>query len=365
MKNSRIAHALAGLRWILFSSILIVSAHAANVCNDPAFIMKADSDVFRLQQAFNAGPGAKRVFDEVHYIIPGDPNLTVGMGHWTGGKLARLFRSLREDQATWEELTKTWADTMDISMWKAFEQDAGKAGRDSAAVSKGLETLLCAETVSRSCVEKTLLPWSHRTKDAFNGKGHWFHAGWRSVARLPSVATRQVQFWVESVVADGQANAEERGVNTKGGSATVISATSSGLTTMFKPGAKRAIASSEGNSLQQPLNEVPTWARPSGQVDEKALLADWRSLVAWQFYNVKKRRVRSRMTEIWKLYYEPTWGSLPERPKLSDVLAERKHTGCYMASGPLDISPAVDIPDPLDCGRDLPIPQPVSCRNLP
>lgn len=346
--------------------LLVVSAQAADVCNDPAFIMRPDSDVFRLQQAFNASPRSKRVFDEVHYIVPGDPNLTVGMGHWVGGKLAGLFHRLRQDQATWAELTQTWADSMDNSMWKTFEQDTGEHGRDAAAISKGLEKLLCAETASSSCVNRTLLVWSHGTKDRFQSKNHWFHAGWISVSRLPGVATHQIQHWVESVVADGQANAEKRGVSTKGGIATVVSATSSGIgRTMFKPGTDLAKVSSTGNSLRQPLNKVPTGARPSGQVDEKALLDDWRSLVAWQFYNVKKGRVRTRMKEIWKLYYEPTWGPLPKRPKMSDVLADRRHSGCYMASGPLAIASPVEVPDPLDCGRDLPIPRPVPCRKLP
>jgi hypothetical protein len=287
------------------------------------------------------------------------------MGHWVGGKLAELFHQLRRDQATWAELTKTWADNMDNSMWKTFERDTGLGGRDADAISKGLEKLLCAETASSSCVDKTLLPWSHRTKGRFQDKNHWFHAGWSSVSRLPGVATHQIQYWAESVVSDGQANAENRRIRAKGGIASLVSATSGGMGTIFKSGANLAKASSGGKSLRQPLNKVPSWARPSGQVDEKALLDDWRSLVAWQFYNVKKGRVRTRMIEIWRQYYAPTWGPLPDKPKISDVLAERRHSGCYMANGPLDIASPVEIPTSLDCRRRLPVLQPVPCRRFP
>ncbi len=244
------------IRSLLHLSLLLlaVSAQAADVCNNPAFIMKPDSDVLRLQQIFNGGASSRRVFDEVHYIVPGDPNLTVGMGHWVGGKLAELFHQLRRDQATWAELTKTWADNMDNSMWKTFERDTGLGGRDADAISKGLEKLLCAETASSSCVDKTLLPWSHRTKGRFQDKNYWFHAGWSSVSRLPGVATHQIQYWAESVVSDGQANAENRRIRAKGGIASLVSATSGGMGTIFKSGANLAKASSGGKSLRQPLN---------------------------------------------------------------------------------------------------------------
>ncbi len=358
------------------SLALVLAASAASggeVCPDPAYIMKPNSDLLRLQLAFNDTPSSQRVLTEVHYYYPEDPNLTVGMGHWIGGKLAGLFQRLKQDPALWNELTTLWANRMDASMWRTFKKDSGEAGQDPAALSRGLSKLLCADKASAACVNKVLLPWTHATKERFNDKSHWFHAGWLVVSVNPKVAEQQVRHWAETVVAEGEVAARRRGAATSGGIASVTSAVSSGLgTTMFGPDADPARATNKklGKSVVLPLAAVPKSARPAGgTVNEQALLEDWRSLAAWQFYTITKAKgtqlVRARMRAIWEQFYADTWGPLPSKPTFADISQPRRHSGCYMARGTLDLSNPVLIPATIDCSAPLPKPGPAACLTSP
>jgi hypothetical protein len=354
---------------------LMLAARAASggdVCPDPAYIMTPDSDVLRLHLAFNDSPSSQRVLDEVHYH-DADPHLTVGMGHWIDGKLAGLFHRLKQDHDTWQRLTARWATRMDAAMWKAFEKDTKETGRDASALSRGLSTLLCADKPSSTCVKNTMGPWTQSTGKRFNDDQHWFRAGWRAVSRDSTVAEHQVRYWAESIVGEGQAQAEDRGITTRGGIASMASAVSSGIgTTMFPVKGSPATATATSPKLKQsavfPLTSVPNGSRPtSGIANEPALLEDWRSLVAWQFYSVVKaspgKIPRKRMRIIWEQYYASTWGALPSsNPTFADISKPRRHSGCYMARGGMDLANPVKIPTPLDCSAPLPQPKPVPCK---
>jgi hypothetical protein len=357
-----------------FALMLAVSAASAgDVCPEPAYIMKPNSDLLRLHLAFNDSPSSRRLLTEVHYYDPEDPNLTVGMGHWIGGKLAGLFQRLKQDPAIWLELTTLWAKRMDAAMWHTFKRDSGETEQNAAAMSRGLSKLLCADKASSTCVNKVLLPWTHATRERFNDNSHWFHAGWLVVSVNPKVAEQQVRHWADSVVAEGEKEAARRGAATSGGIASVASAVSSGLgTTMFYPGKDpaRMVNKPFSKSVSWPLASVPNSARPAGgTVNEQALLEDWRSLAAWQFYSVtkatKKRLVRSRMAAIWDQFYAGTWGPLPSKPTFADISKPRKHSGCYMARGTQDISNPVLIPPTLNCSTALPKPGPAPCTKFP
>jgi hypothetical protein len=271
------------------------------------------------------------------------------------------------DPDTWKELTNTWANAMTPDMWLSFEKDSGEKGRDSDAISRGLEQLLCAKDASNNCVKRRLLRWSHATKDRFNSRSHWFDAGWRAVSVLRPVAEHQVRYWAESSVSAGQQEASKRGIVTLGGIASVISAQSSGLgQTMFDPGLQVATASSQGTQFSWPLSTVPAAVRPlRGVVNERALLEDWKSLVAWQYYTVQKGRIRSRTQAIWRTFYEPTWGPLPGNLTIPDLRKLPRHSGCYMARGRFDIVSAIRAPITLDCTASVPHPGPVPCVSNP
>ena len=255
---------------------------------------------------------------------------------------------------------------MTPDMWLDFEKDSGQKGRDADAISRGLEKLLCAKDASNQCVKNELLSWSHTTKERFNNRNHWFHAGWRSVSILRRVAEHQVQYWAESVVTAGQQEASKRSIVTLGGIASVISAESSGLgETMFKPGVQVATASSRGTKFSWSLTTIPEAVRPlGGAVNEQALLEDWRSLVAWQYYTVKKGRVRSRMQAIWRAFYEPTWGPLPGNLTVSDLRTLPRHSGCYMG-GRFNTISTVQAPITLDCTASVPHPGRAPCITNP
>lgn len=347
---------------------------SSDVCEDPAYIMKPDSDVLRLHLAFNDSSSSRRTLDEVHYHHQ-DPHLTVGMGHWIDGKLAGLFHRLKQDTATWQALTARWATRMDATMWQAFEKDTKEIGRDASALSRGLSILLCADKPSRTCVKNTMEPWTHKTGKRFNDDKNWFRAGWRSVSRDFAVAEHQVRYWAESIVGEGQAQAEARGITTRGGIASMASAVSSGIaSTMFPVKGRSDSVTATSPQLKQsaafPLISVPNDSRPAADaVNAQALLEDWRSLVAWQFYSVAKasptKIVRQRMRVIWEQYYADTWGVLPSNPTFADISKPRRHSGCYMVRNGIDLANPVQIPSPLDCSAPLPQPKPVPCKVKP
>jgi len=349
------------LIFITLSSGMISPANADTVCSDPVFIMDPNSHVRLMHQIFNSGPSSQRLFSEVHYIKPGDPHLTVGMGHWVHSKLARLFKRLKNNDQNWELLTAVWAESMNQDQWNDFARDTGENETNAAAISRGLTKLFCTDDLSRNCIKNNLDKWSDRVGTRFNKNTHWFHAGWNAVSILQPVAKEQVLYWADSVVKEGQQAAEERELRTSGGIATAISAISSGIgATLFNPGATRVIVS---NSFERSLVEVPAGARPqTGFVNEEALLDDWKSLVAWQYYNFKKKRIRSRMQEIWRVFYQPTWGQLPT--SLNAMERIPKHSGCYMARGNFDTSSVVSPHSfEMNCNAEVLPPKPLACST--
>jgi len=342
---------------------LTVTARAVTVCDDPALIMKPNSAVLLLHQIFNYSASSRRVFPEVHYIVPGDPNLTVGMGHWVHGELAGLFHQLWKNDETWRQLTESWASALNSAQWTDFAKDTGETERNAEAISRGLTHLMCAEEPSKSCVKNHLDRWSNQVRTRFNNPDHWFHAGWRAASIQQPVAEEQIRYWADSVLSPGQKEARLRGIGTFGGVASVISAESSSLgATMFPRGADKAKAKSGGRHFSWALNKVPQAARlVQGSLDETALKQDWRSLAAWQFYTVKKGRVRGRMREIWRIFYEPSWGPPPK--KVKDMSTIPRHTGCYMAQGEFDFTSLIRVPSDLNCSAKVPPPTPMACMD--
>ena len=345
--------------FLAISSGMISSANANTVCPDPVFIMSTNSQVRLLHQIFNSGASSQRSFTEVHYIKPGDPHLTVGMGHWVHSKLSKLFHRLKKNDETWQLMTTVWADAMCPDQWEDFAKDTGETETNAAAISLGLSKLLCADDPSQNCIKNNLDRWSNRVGTRFNKSSHWFHAGWNATSILQPVAKEQVLYWTDSVVKEGQRAAEKRGLQTFGGVATTISAISSGIgATLFLPEATQAHVSS---SFERSLVDVPRRARPDTEsVNEEALLDDWKSLVAWQYYNLKKKRIRSRMREIWRVFYQPTWGPLPKT--LAEMKKIPRHSGCYMVRGKFDTSVVIQ-PQPVgtNCKELVPQPKPLSC----
>jgi hypothetical protein len=358
------------MRCILRNALVILigltgASKASTVCDNPALIMQPNSAVLLLHQIFNSSPASERVFSEVHYIVPGDPHLTVGMGHWVHHKLAGLFKRLRQNEEAWHQLTESWASTLNSAQWADFSNDTGETQRNADAISRGLVRVLCAEDASKSCVKNRLDRWSNRVGTRFNSANHWFHAGWRAASVQRPVAEEQVRYWADGVLAPGQSEARKREIETFGGIASVISAISSGIrATMFPKSASTATASYKGTHFSWPLDFVPQAARPvQSSLNDAALSEDWRSLAAWQFYTVKKRRIRTRMREIWRIFYEPSWGPLPT--KVVDVKKIPRHTGCYMARGEFDFASLIHVPTDLDCSAKVPPPKPMECTTEP
>ena len=185
-------------------------ANANTVCEEPVHIMISDSHLRLLHQIFNSGSSSRRLFTEVHYIVPGDPHLTVGMGHWTHSKLAKLFYRLKAKESNWQKMVTVWSNKMSNEQWHDFAQDTGEKNKDAEAISKGLTKLFCADNPSKECIKSSLDVWSDKVGSRFNSKEHWFHAGWRAVSILKPIAEQQVLYWAESVVSEGQRAAKER-----------------------------------------------------------------------------------------------------------------------------------------------------------
>jgi len=354
--------------WIGIAVALVASAGGAlaqspRVCPDPAFFLQPDSLVLALHDGFNS-PSARRIFTEVHYF-EGDPHLTVGMGHFTYGNIAELFKRLKQDQKTWALVTEDWKSAMDktpgawsalekeASAWSKKEEQARFAGRDARAVSAALDELLCTSG-DKNCVDTRLRPWSHRVGTGFNvkdknkdklkdkdkDKEHWFTAGWQAVATLKPVAEHQIRHWLDRVVIPAQETANAAGVDTLGGIASFASAKSTGIELLNVKGLR-----------------APAQARPTGQnFDEGLLNADWKSLKVWQDYVRKKPRdgkIRDRMQRIWQKFFEASWGPLPKSRLVADLQEIPRHTGCYMARGTIDKAPAL-VPEPLSVCPDKP-----------
>lgn len=305
--------------------------------NDPAASLASGSDIRLFADLFNAREKSRRVFSEVHYYKPADPDLTVGMGHFIRDNLADLFVRLRGDQNTWSAALALWSKALSPTQWSAMVEETGTDGADATALENALERVLCADGAGSACVEKRLVPWADRVGQGFNSNEHWFTAGWRAICQAEPVARHQLEQWRTAVLDKGVKEAGKRALTTRGGIACVISAASSGLgSTMFAPGAKTAEASSHGVHATWSLAEVPPAAKPTAAIDADLLLADWRSVVAWQFYTVKKGRVRERMAKIWSAFFEASWGPAPQT--LAEAVKVPRHRGTAMDRRPFDFS---------------------------
>jgi len=337
--------------------VVLASANAAQlVCDDPAYLIAPGSDLYKMHRLFNATGSSRRFFSEIHYHEPSDPNLTMGMGHWIDTKLARMFARLRADQDMWDEVVRAWVPLLSSSHWEQVASESGQEGRDGTALTAAIDKLLCAKSPTKACVASIMNPWAKRIGEDFNTDEHWLNAGWRVVGRLPSIARVQLGYWVETILQDGVTAAKQRGITTRGGTASVMSAQSSGIgTTMFAIGEMNPRAGSRmWNLAMVPANALPTDASTKGA----APLQDWKALVAWQYYTVKKQTVRSRMAEIWRVFYEPTWGPLIV-PTATSAL---KHNGCYMRQDAFDFTVRVSD-DPYDCTKPIPAISPEPCAR--
>ncbi len=311
------------------------------VGDNPIHALEPASDVHLMHKLFNASSSSRRVFSEVHYYDPADPDLTIGMGHWIRSNISNLFSELKSQPDVWEFLLKQWGSAMTAQHWQQVQTETGEDGTTTATLDKALTKVLCIGNPSSSCVRNTLEPWADSIRARFNDEGHWFTAGWKSVSRAEPIAKTQVEFWSESVLKSGADAAAARDLRTRGGIACAISAKSSGLgATMFKANDANASASGGGVSRKWSLTTVPDDAKPdlASGVSEQDLLQDWKSLVAWQFYTIKKRRVRSRMRAIWKEFFSPTWGDLENPNSVSASTRVRNHSGVVMDKRAFDFS---------------------------
>lgn len=305
--------------------------------DDPALSLAPDTDVRLLAELFNAGDAARRIFSEVHFHDPEDPHLTVGMGHFIERNLADLFARLRGDEETWAFILPHWSAVLSAKQWQAIAAETGIDGADASALDRALELVLCVGEPGSTCVKQRLVPWADRVGEAFNSDAHWFTAGWKAICRAAPVARHQLETWRTVVLEKGVKEAAKRLQTTRGGISCVISAASSGLGgTMYPAGATTAEVSNHDVHQRWSLTEVPSDARPETGIDADRLLADWRAVVAWQYYTLTKGRVRSRMTAIWKTYYEATWGPTPKT--LEDAVKVPRHRGTPMDDRSFDFS---------------------------
>jgi hypothetical protein len=317
---------------------LSLSASAGDVCEDPAFSI-ADTQLLRLHNAFNA-PGERRVFTEVHYILPrgsnpGDPHLTVGMGHWTYSNLAKLFQRLKADRAAWDVLTAVWARALTAEAWDGFHRETMVRGEDAGSIASALDDLLCANEPEKttSCVAKRLTPWSHKVGGNFMSRQHWFTSGWRAASVQEVVARQQVEHWVSTVVFPGQTLAQSSGVSTYGATAAFASAISSG-----------GIAREMLRAVRD-TNQVPPHAGTPKTLPRERLLMDYKSYVALKTY-IDKHKPRGRTTRIWNSYFRNSWGNLP----LAGRSPQPRHTDCPMEIGSFPDKPAFHASGAAVCG---------------
>jgi len=311
------------------------------VDDDPIHALDSASDVHLMHRLFNASSSSRRVFSEVHYYDPADPDLTIGMGHWIRSNISKLFTEFRSEQDVWDFFVNHWASAMTAHHWQQIQAESGEGGTTTPTLNKALTRVLCIGDPTSSCVRNTLEPWADTVRTRFNTEGHWFTAGWKSVSRAEPIARAQVEFWSESILKSGAKAANARDLSTRGGIACVISAKSSGLgATMFQPDDTNASASGGGVSRKWSLTTVPEEAKPESAsgLSEQELLQDWKSLVAWQYYSVKKRRVRSRMRAIWKELFSHTWGELENPNSVAASTGLRKHSGIAMDRRAFDFS---------------------------
>jgi hypothetical protein len=300
------------------------------VPDNPAEILDEKSDLYALHRLFDASQSSRRLFSEIHYFARRDPNLTIGMGHWTEGNIAELFHRLKSDDQLWQDVTDIWGSLLSEAQWSQLNRETHVSERGGAGIIAALDQVLCASDPSGRCVANNLVPWASKVGEKFNESDHWFNAGWKRISRLRPIATAQLLFWIDSVLERGVRDAQERGIWTRGGVASVISARSSAIgTTMFEAGIEEVQAKHGSVSRQWSLVNVPSSAKPlnRSQITHDQLLQDWRAVVAWQYYTIKKERIRSRMSAIWKTFYEESWGPLRSDSSLEEATSIPRHLG--------------------------------------
>lgn len=299
-------------------SLAISAGEHKTVCDHPVDYLQDNTELQRIHAAFD-GKVERRTFSEVHYY-PKDPHLTIGMGHWTYENISALFKNIRDDGDTWNEMLEAWASSLTPAMWAEFNIDAKTKGTTRETLEAGLTSLLCINKAS-PCMNEQFKPWSIRRGEQFNEESNWFRAGWKKVSRIPAIARIQADHWLNTVVLPSQTVAVSAGASTLGGIAVFSSARSS--------------STSISNSIAKVVSKVtkaPTTR--NGEPDQVRLLEDWRSVVAWaEYVKVKKGDIRPRMREIWRAYFEGSWGKMPSR---ADDIINLKHTGCYMARGTIE-----------------------------
>jgi hypothetical protein len=154
-------------------------------------------------------------------------------------------------------------------------------------------------------------------------------------------------------VLPSESEALKAGASTFGGVASLASARSTSTATSQQV-AKRV----------QDTKEVPREMRPvQVEIDDKRLLADWRSVVAWNEYVRIKQNIRPRMRAIWQVYFEKSWGKMPSVP---GNLRSLKHTGCYMASGKVEHEAQFELASLPSCTTGTPKAEATDCvRKVP
>jgi hypothetical protein len=237
-------------------------------------------------------------------------------------------------------------------MWNSFVADTGVAEQSPQAFEQGLSKLLCLNQRS-TCLAQVFTPWPRKKNEDFNRDSNWFRAGWKVVGRLRPVAEIQAQYWLEAMVLPSESEALKAGASTFGGVASLASARSTSTAT-----------SQQVVKRVQDTKEVPREMRPvQVEMDDERLLADWRSVVAWNEYVRIKQNIRPRMRAIWQVYFEKSWGKMPSVP---GNLRALKHTGCYMASGNVEREAQFELASPLSCTTGAPKAEATDCvRKVP
>lgn len=328
---------------LICSALILVAVTAtaeetSQVCDHPVDYLPEDTELHRLHGTFD-GKAERRIFSEVHYY-PRDPHLTIGMGHCTYGNISSLFSKIYSNKLIWNEMLDSWLSILTPAMWKEFNADTNTSTATRSDFETGLLSLMCINGSSQ-CIDRKFAPWTHRTASRFNNEDNWFRAGWKKVGRIEAIAQIQVNHWNDTIVRPSIKAASEAGADTLGGIASFASARSS--------------STGISNSLARKLREVlmaPKAVQPLTEpVDQARLLEDWRSVVAWSEYvKAKKGDIRPRMIEIWRVYFEETWGKMPRRP---DEIQNLRHSGCYMARGIIAVSGQINKTADRIC-RDIP-----------
>jgi hypothetical protein len=322
-------------------------------------VMTPGSNVAKLHDCFQSSSASRRNFDEIHYIVPGDPFLTMGFGHFATSSLNSFFHAMRsQDTPAFQQLVNDMLSVMNkpenAAMWTQFQQQSGVSGKSRTDFEQGFSKLLCAsaDSVSR-CYRRTSKPWADSVKTGFNSPTNWLHAGWKYASMSRLVASFQVKHWVAKFVEEPERICRQNAFATLGGIASVASSKSSGgmIPRGGRYGRKLSLNVPAGcgqpaMKFDMPMDHVPAQYRGT-EPESPKLLADYRSLAVWKYYQAKKlakerkrnkcsraarymTENRGRMNKIWEAWYAGAWGPLRLVGSPTHVLI---HTGQYMQQG--------------------------------